>query len=435
MYMGQSSGGLNIEDVLESESHRAIDQPQKALPAAFTGSLAEIGSKQWSIYGDVPLPTMALDRPTMLANIEKLHGYIHDRGAYISPHAKTTMCPAIWAEQLAGGAWGLTVANVSQLEICVRYRVPRVLVANEVTDRYSMNRLARIIAGNPWVSVMCLVDSAAAVDALAEAVTAEDPTARLDVLVEFGMIGGRAGVRTIGEVAKVARLVTTKRSLRLVGLHGYEGILGASRQPEVMHAVDAYLANWTDAVTAALEHVGADTPNRIATAGGSIFFDRVLEAFEPLRGDCDLVLRSGGYVTHDSLLFDSASPFGSTAPLGPGSPLLEAALKVHASVLSRPEPDLLIVGSGVRDVPVSEGLPVVLRITDPDGNPRDVRRAETTRVNDQHLYLRVDDGGTCALGDIVELGISHPCAAFERWRVLFEADDEGRITGAMRTFF
>ena len=39
------------------------------------------------------------------------------------------------------------------------------------------------------------------------------------------------------------------------------------------------------------------------------------------------------------------------------------------------------------------------------------------------------------VGDLVGFGISHPCTAFDKWRVIPVVDDELRVTGAVRTFF
>ena len=54
------------------------------------------------------------------------HAWMRDfaaaTGVLLAPHGKTTMAPQIFAQQLAAGAWGMTVANVQQLGICARGR-------------------------------------------------------------------------------------------------------------------------------------------------------------------------------------------------------------------------------------------------------------------------------------------------------------------------
>ena len=423
-----------IREILEMESRRPVPTPSKSLPGWFNGSLADVRTHGWSILSDVPLPAMTLDRAALLHNIALFHGYLAARGALLAPHAKTTMCPRIWAAQLEAGAWALTVANVSQLEVCVHYRVPRVLIANEVSSFYDVRRLASIASENSWMEIMCLVDSVEVVELLAEAIGEVGSGRRLDVLVELGMPGGRAGARTIDDLTAVAHAVSdASATLRLVGLEGYEGIISPRRGSGPQEAVDAYLALWVEAADQVLRLVEPGAP-RIVSSGGSIWFDRVLDAFARIETDCDLVIRSGGYVTHDSLLFDAGSPLGSTTGNDESS-TLTAALSVHAAVLSRPEPGVAIVGAGGRDLPTDAGYPVVLGITDNLGNERHVPAATVTKVNDQHLYLEVPADAHLVPGDIVRLGISHPCTAFDRWRIILDTDSHGTVLDDVTTYF
>jgi D-serine deaminase-like pyridoxal phosphate-dependent protein len=377
---------------------------------------------------------MTLDRAALLHNIDLFHGHLAERGVHLAPHAKTTMCPRIWAAQLEAGAWALTVANVTQLEVCAHYRVPRVLIANEVASSYDVRRLATIASESSWMEIMCLVDSVAAVELLSEAMTEFCPGRRLDVLVELGMRGGRAGARTLEDLMTVTHAVTNASStLRLVGIEGYEGIISPRRGSEPQETVDAYLSTWVAAADRVLELVEPGAP-RIVSSGGSIWFDRVIEAFARVTSDCELVIRSGGYVTHDSLLFDAGSPLGSTS-VSDENDMLRAALSVTAAVLSRPEPRLAIIGAGGRDLPTDAGYPVVLSITDRSGVNRPLPEVTVIKVNDQHLYLEVPADMALHPGDLVRLGISHPCTAFDRWRIILETDSDGKVLDAVETYF
>jgi D-serine dehydratase len=39
------------------------------------------------------------------------------------------------------------------------------------------------------------------------------------------------------------------------------------------------------------------------------------------------------------------------------------------------------------------------------------------------------------VGDLFAFGISHPCTAFDKWRLVFRVDDDFNVTGAVKTFF
>ena len=69
------------------------------------------------------------------------------------------------------------------------------------------------------------------------------------------------------------------------------------------------------------------------------------------------------------------------------------------------------------------------------GALRDVRgRMTVTDTNDQHAYLRVPPDDPLAVGDLVGCGISHPCTAFDKWRLIPVVDDAYTVVDAYHTF-
>ena len=101
-----------------------------------------------------------------------------------------------------------------------------------------------------------------------------------------------------------------------------------------------------------------------------------------------------------------------------------------------PEPGLAILGLGRRDVSFDQGFPRPLRVRGADGSLSPIEgRAEISALDDQHAYLRLDAGEAIGVGDVVRCGISHPCTALDKWRVLPVLDDEDRVVDAFATFF
>jgi len=103
-------------------------------------------------------------------------------------------------------------------------------------------------------------------------------------------------------------------------------------------------------------------------------------------------------------------------------------------VLSCPEPDLAIVGFGRRDAPFDAGLPVPLRLRREDAETPLCGRARVEQLNDQHAFVRTEPG-LFAVGDLAGFGVSHPCTAFDKWRLLPVVDGDYAVTGAVRTYF
>jgi D-serine deaminase-like pyridoxal phosphate-dependent protein len=58
-----------------------------------------------------------------------------------------------------------------------------------------------------------------------------------------------------------------------------------------------------------------------------------------------------------------------------------------------------------------------------------------TALNDQHAFVRVEAGEELAVGDLVGCGISHPCTAFDKWRLIPVVDGGYAFVDAVRTFF
>jgi D-serine deaminase-like pyridoxal phosphate-dependent protein len=149
----------------------------------------------------------------------------------------------------------------------------------------------------------------------------------------------------------------------------------------------------------------------------------------------DLLIRSGAYVIHDDGFYRQISPFSRH-----GSNPFLAAMVGWARVVSQPEPGLAILDAGKRDLPVDEGLPQPQAIGPVLGAPMTpLDGAAITAVNDQHCYLRFDAGtATVNIGDVVRLGLSHPCTAMDRWAlipVLAGVDGDQTVVDLIRTFF
>jgi D-serine dehydratase len=105
--------------------------------------------------------------------------------------------------------------------------------------------------------------------------------------------------------------------------------------------------------------------------------------------------------------------------------------------VSRPERDLAILNAGRRDLSFDAGLPVAVKRRRRGSG--DVERLESwwevTRIMDQHAMLRVPPAEDLAVGDLVALGVSHPCTTFDKFRVIPVLDDESHVVDAIVTMF
>ena len=156
---------------------------------------------------------------------------------------------------------------------------------------------------------------------------------------------------------------------------------------------------------------------------------------QPVRG----VLRSGCYLTHDH---EHYRHYLRLVEQREGlSDSLLPALEVWTLVQSVPEPGLALLSCGKRDISYDIALPTVQwhasaqvrNLQDAQAAPPDWR---ISALNDQHAYMRFDPAGAVpVVGDLVALGLSHPCTTFDKWRWMPLVEDDGAISGAIHTCF
>jgi D-serine dehydratase len=392
------------------------------------------------LAGDVEFPQLVLKRAELQHNIAAMSAFCAARDISIAPHAKTSMAPAIIRRQLDAGAWGMTVATMSQLRVCLEAGVPRILLANELVNPAAAAWLGEALSARPGPAragpaVYCIADSAAGVSRLAEGWRMSGCQRPLPVLVEVGVPAGRTGCRTPAEAEAVARAVARHPELSLAGVEAFEGILGSGRSAEDLGRVDAFLHEVTKCAER-LDRLGllADATEVVLSAGGSLYFDRVSEALRAARlsRPYRVVIRSGCYAFHDH-----AERAGEPLLAGAdGATELIPALQLCCEVVSVPEPGLAIAGFGKRDAPYDGGLPVVLgRLTGENGTLEPCADLTVTGLNDQHAFISVGPSAHLAVGDRLACGIIHPCTAFDKWRRLALVDENYRVLETIDTFF
>ena len=135
------------------------------------------------------------------------------------------------------------------------------------------------------------------------------------------------------------------------------------------------------------------------------------------------LLRSGCYVTHDHGIY--AQQQETARATDPTLPCFSAALELWAAVQSLPDPGVAIVSFGKRDCAYDISLPV----------PLDLPGAKITAVNDQHAFLSYTPDSKLTVGNLLRFGISHPCTAFDKWRVIPLVDDSYKVIDLYRTYF
>jgi D-serine dehydratase len=409
------------------------DRRFKGLPLPAGVPVSGIGELGWNALRDLEYPVLVLHEEQLAHNITTMADYCRQHRVELAPHAKTSLSPQLIRQQMEAGAWGATAATTAQVRGLLAIGVPRILLANLLVDPVAIRWIVTNVLGASDTGFFCYVDSLASVELLDRECGQADPASLLDVLLEVGYIGGRTGFRSLEEGLEVARTVDEAEHLRLVGVAGFEGLMPGTASGEPT-GLDAYLDSIAETARQ-LNAAGLFAAGRVPliSAGGSAYFDRVVDRLGPdhFSFPVQIVLRSGCYVTHDHGIYRRTSPLdgrGTSTGLR-----LQPAFELLATVLSRPEPTLLIMGFGRRDVPFDDQLPIVLGRYGRDGRVSDVPGMRVTKLNDQHAFLQVREDFQVSLGEVWSFGVSHPCGAFDRWPAIPLVDDRHQITGVVTT--
>jgi D-serine deaminase-like pyridoxal phosphate-dependent protein len=413
---------------------RPIDDRRfKGLPLPAGMAVTRTGDMGWNALQDLEYPALVLHEEQLVHNITTMADYCRHERVELAPHAKTSLSPQLIRRQMEAGAWGATAATAAHVRGLLAIGVPRILLANLLVDPVAIRWIVTHVLGEEDTGFSCYVDSVASVELLDRECRQAGPARPLDVLVEVGYVGGRTGVRSLEEGLSVAWAVNESEHLRLVGVAGYEGLMpgAATGEPASLQVYLDSIAQTAHRLNAAGLFAEGRVP--LVSAGGSSYFDRVVAQLGPGRFGFPVqtVLRSGCYLTHDHGIYQRTSPFdGRGSPTGPR---LRPAFELLASVLSRPEPNLAIVGFGRRDVPIDDQLPVVLGRYGHNRRRSDAPGVRVTKLNDQHAFLEVPEELQVDLGEVWSFGVSHPCGAFDRWPAIPLVDGGHQIIGVVTT--
>lgn len=387
-------------------------------------------------------PLVVLDDAAMRHNVDVMSAWCAQRGLELMPHGKTTMAPALWQRQVDAGSLGITLATMGQVRTARTFGVSSIMLANAAVDERSLRYLAGELADTD-LRFVCWADSLATVEAMEAPLRDAATPRKVDVLVELGGEGGRTGTRTIDEAIVIAERIAASDVLRLAGVAGYEGSLAHDRSTAAVDAVETYLRRQVE-LHERIGHLYGDGDVYV-TAGGSAYFDLVAKVYAEAGASADaadragggrtlFTLRSGAYIVHDDGFYRGISPFDE-ARVDDDEPRFIPGMFGVGRVVSHPEPGLALIDGGKRDFPFDEGLPIPRAMSTRLGAAwQPLPAASVSAVNDQHTYVR---GGDLAIGDLVRLGLSHPCTAFDKWTVLpvVESVDSDVVVDLIHTFF
>jgi D-serine deaminase-like pyridoxal phosphate-dependent protein len=255
---------------------------------------------------DTPVATVDLD--AVERNVARMQGYCDAHRLAFRPHIKTHKLPAIAHMQLRAGAVGITCQKLGEAEVMVAAGIRDILLTFPLIGPQKARRLAAL-AGEATVAVVG--DSATVVQGLSPALA--EAGVEVGFLVEVDTGFARTGVQTPEEAGELAALADSLPGLRFDGVMTYPTLPGTGQE-----------------LRAAIEEIRSRRLEvRVVSAGGTPTYSTNHEAPEITE------VRAGTYV------------YGDRSCIANGSvPLDDCALRIRATVVSRPTPERGILDAG-----------------------------------------------------------------------------------------
>jgi D-serine deaminase-like pyridoxal phosphate-dependent protein len=323
----------------------------------------------------VDTPFLAVDVEVMNRNLKRAADDASRAGVALRPHAKTHKVPEIARRQLELGAVGLTLATVSEAEICADAGVTDIFIAYPVWPSDSRSKRLRMLAER--VSLRVGVDSIETVSALGSALSGSG----IQVMIEVDSGHHRSGVAP--DQAGVVAAAADRAGLQVAGVFTFPGHSYSPTGREQAARDEA------DAISIAafmVERAGLECPVR---SGGS----------SPTRAatDTEVIneLRPGVYVFNDAQQLELGACDWD-----------DIALTAQATVVSRRGQEVITdAGSKVLGADRPAWATGFGRLPDfPD--------ARVVALSEHHATVRFPDGTNLPeLGSRLRIAPNHVCAA------------------------
>lgn len=267
---------------------------------------------------EIQTPAPLVDVPRLKRNLDRMADYSRLHNLNLRPHVKTHKTTVIGAAQMRRGATGLTCATPREMEIMSSVSHD-LLLAHPPLGK----KVDRLLALPNSVKIITALDSATAIDWVADAAATADRAVHVYIEVDVGM--HRVGVAKVEDVVELARRVAGRSSLEYAGICFYPGHVREAT--DVQGARISDLNNALGELVTALDRAGLKPS---AVSGGS-----TPTAFRTHEMPLVTEFRPGTYVFNDR----------TTAAIG-ACGWDDCAFTVLATVVSTAVPGQAVVDAG-----------------------------------------------------------------------------------------
>lgn len=332
---------------------------------------------------ELETPALLVDLDVLENNLTRMGAYVQQHGLKLRPHAKTHKSPEIAHMQLASGAWGVTVAKSTEVEVMAGGGIDHLLLAYPAFGRQKLERLTEIVHKGTHLTIA--IDDASTLEPIAAAAAAAG--VQIDILTELNVGMNRCGLAAPEDVLALAQRIDSTAGVRFAGLNLYPGHIWAKGEEQLamLRSVDEHAA----AVIARLAEHGLACE---VVSGGS-----TPTAFSSHHVKSLTEIRPGTYVYNDRNTMDAGA-----------CTLADCALRVLVTVVSTAVDGWIVVDSGTKTLSSDrlisgQGQFHGFVVEDPG--------MQVERLSEEHGQINLANASTRPrIGDRLSIIPNHVCA-------------------------
>ena len=169
---------------------------------------------------EIQTPSLIIDFKIFENNINKMREFVLHNNVKLRPHAKMHKSIDVAKFQIdKGGAHGICCQKVSEAEIFVRAGIKDILITNQITDTFKLERLAKIKSKE--LKIGCCVDNKENLINIQKA--AERNNSFIDIYIEYDCGANRCGIKSFNEINELIKMTKKMANLNFIGFQAYNG--------------------------------------------------------------------------------------------------------------------------------------------------------------------------------------------------------------------
>ena len=289
-------------------------------------------------YPKVDTPCLILQEDLLLKNLSFFQDLANANNKKLRPHVKAHKSVELAKIQIQKGAVGICCSKLAEAETMVEGGIKDILITSPIVGAIKLDRLGKL---SQKANISIVTDSKSQIPILSE--LANKYQIQLNVLVEIDIGQGRCGVQPGVGALEIAQEIIHYPSLNFGGIQAYHGKLqGIKSFKERTNEVQVAMQK----LSTSLEYFkNKQILVKTITGGGTGSF--LIDLKLPFLTE----LQPGSYVTMDCNY--SQNEWDEAGNLD----LITQPLSVLSTVISKPQPNKVILDAGWKSISNDAGTP------------------------------------------------------------------------------